>query len=1128
MGTEMTPVRASRKGSLFLWASVACACIALNGRDEVLSQPLCEGPTASRPVVPATGANTAVPFDLGRVLQQVHFAFRADGHGWSGGHASYGVRATLQGITVTPQRGGTDVGLPVTFQLASIARAGAPIPVSVTTAGIDEAGQLVLRRGAVNERIQNTPDGVEQSWALGEMPAGTGDLVVKLRVLGANFSGESPGGLHFADARTRLGVRYGNATWLDAKGTRTTVPARFEAGFVVLRVPQATIDDSSYPALLDPVIGPEFGMDNPVIVAAPGSQQNPAVSFNGTNYLVCWEDSRTGGASLIYGTRVSPAGAVLDPSGIAIATQAATHQHPKIAANGGTSWLVVWDDQRNSATSGTDIYGARVSSAGAVLDANGIAIDTAPANQTTPAVAFNGANFYVVWQDLRNGDNDIFGVGVTAGGLVGSDGLVSVTAAGPPRVPPGGTSQQNPAIAFDGTNDLVVWQDNRAGGAAGFDIWGQFVDTAGNLVGGAAPNFQINQINTAAQTVPTIAYDSRNSDYLVAWQDTRLGANRIFGQRVSTGGVMLGGASDVQISSAAASTQSVPSATYLDDAACTSPTSPCFAVAYQDTRNATDVFGTMIQGNGTVLDPGGLQISAGANTPTTVQAAPALAYDGTNFLSVWTDSRSGVGDVYGARMSPARVLQDAAGILVSTSSNQQQNASLAYDGTNYLVVWQDLRAGVTRDIYGTRVTPTGVVLDAAGITINAAANDQTVPVVAYDGTNYLVVWQDARVASNIDIFGQRVSTGGSLVGSEISISGAQTGNQISPAVATDKTNSLVVWSDGRAGAGATDIYGARVTAAGAVLEPTGIPINTQAGVQASPAVAFDGTSQYLVVWQDVATGAIRGAEVDMTGNPTPAAGFTISSAAALSPGAPAVACDGASHLVVWQDSRAANFDIYGRQVVKGATSPVGSSDTPISTAANSQVAPAIAFDGTDLFAVWQDARSGTSQDIYGARINTSGVVVDGAGLEIATDVTDERRPRIASDASQHLIVAYDRFDGGPGLGSPRARARTISTVVLDVPGDDPFAFTLGLPNPNPSTRRVSFEFTLADQYRVRLEVFDMQGRRVWGIEQVAGPGVHTVPWDGGNDAGVLVGPGIYFARLEGAGQFMTRKLVRIR
>jgi hypothetical protein len=41
---------------------------------------------------------------------------------------------------------------------------------------------------------------------------------------------------------------------------------------------------------------------------------------------------------------------------------------------------------------------------------------------------------------------------------------------------------------------------------------------------------------------------------------------------------------------------------------------------------------------------------------------------------------------------------------------------VAFDGTNYLVAWEDERSG-SQDIYGARVTRGGVVLDPAGFLI---------------------------------------------------------------------------------------------------------------------------------------------------------------------------------------------------------------------------------------------------------------------------------------------------------------------------------------------------------------------------------------------------------------------------
>src|SRR5262249_41502718 len=142
---------------------------------------------------------------------------------------------------------------------------------------------------------------------------------------------------------------------------------------------------------------------------------------------------------------------------------------------------------------------------------------------------------------------------------------------------------------------------------------------------------------------------------------------------------------------------------------------------------------------------------------------PAVAFDGTNYLVAWEDQRSASDlDIFGARVAKTGALRDAAGFAISTTDSLQFNSAIAFDGTNYLVVWQDHRAGTDYDIYGARVTKTGAVLDPGGIPISTAAHDQTGPKLAFDGTNYLVVWGDRR-SNNADIYGARVSTNGTVL-----------------------------------------------------------------------------------------------------------------------------------------------------------------------------------------------------------------------------------------------------------------------------------------------------------------------------------------------------------------------------
>ena len=75
------------------------------------------------------------------------------------------------------------------------------------------------------------------------------------------------------------------------------------------------------------------------------------------------------------------------------------------------------------------------------------------------------------------------------------------------------------------------------------------------------------------------------------------------------------------------------------------------------------------------------------------------------------------------------------------------------------MVWQDRRSGTDNDIYGTGVSAGGVVQQPAGVAISTAAGDQDAPDVAvrYD---FLVVWRDRRSGTGYDVYGTRISPAG--------------------------------------------------------------------------------------------------------------------------------------------------------------------------------------------------------------------------------------------------------------------------------------------------------------------------------------------------------------------------------
>ncbi len=553
----------------------------------------------------------------------------------------------------------------------------------------------------------------------------------------------------------------------------------------------------------------------PILVG--GGRQQPAVAFDGANYMVVWAEMR-GGNRDVLGARVTPGGAVLDSAGFVI-SGAANHQQAPSVAFGASGYLVAWEDFRSG--SGFDLYAARVTTAAQVLDTAGIVMSAAANTQSGSAVAFDGTNYLVAWDDIRNGYNpDVFATRVSQDGTVLDPDGIAVS-----RTPYG--DQWGVAVAFDGTNFLAVWSDYYLR-----EIYGARVSSAGAVLD--TLGFAVSHGYDNSDLYPAIGFDG--ADYFVAWQYKYNTHYDIHAARVTPGTTVLDPTGIVI-------TRGAPVAYYEFNPAVASNGTDYLVVWDDSRRNEADIFGARVSQGGSVLDPTGIAISFAEEN----QDYPSVAFGSSNYLVVWEDERDGGSeDIYAARVSPNGMLLDPAGIAISMADGVQEDAQAAFDGTNFLVVWQDYR-NTHSDIYGARVSPGGLVLDTAGIPVAGLQSAEEDASVTFGGTNYLVVWEDYRDA-DADIYAARVSPAGSVLdptGFAVATAGE---DQCFPVVAFDGTNYLVVWHDAR-GASDNDIYCARVTTAGSVLDPDGIAVCTSAENQEYASVAFDGTD-YLIAWED--------------------------------------------------------------------------------------------------------------------------------------------------------------------------------------------------------------------------------------------------------------------------------------
>jgi hypothetical protein len=96
-------------------------------------------------------------------------------------------------------------------------------------------------------------------------------------------------------------------------------------------------------------------------------------------------------------------------------------------------------------------------------------------------------------------------------------------------------------------------------------------------------------------------------------------------------------------------------------------------------------------------------------------------------------------------------------------------------------------------------------------------------------------------------------------------------------------------------------------------------------------------------------------------------------------------------------------------------------------------------------------------------------------------------------------------------------------------GGRPMSFALRQNSPNPFTVSTSICFDIPKRSHVMVDVIDVSGRVVRTlVEETRSADRHYVTWDGRDDVGTDMGPGIYFLRMK-AGEFeATRKMMLLR
>jgi hypothetical protein len=760
------------------------------------------------------------------------------------------------------------------------------------------------------------------------------------------------------------------------------------------------------------------------------AQTAPAAAYGGdSTYLVVWTDKRADAAGDVYGARLSRAGQVLDPNGIRICVAAGAQSEAAVAA-GDSCWLVTWTDSRQ----GKDIIGARVSWSGELLDTAGIPIAANYGEQTQSAVASGTDGFYVAWLNVADGDSALYGARVAASGFV----------LGPPaRIAgdlPRGIAPVEPALAFDGSNYLAVWCSRTYLNG----VYGRFVSRAG-VVGDSTV-----RITSHWARRPRIVFDG--ACYVVCWAEFGSGED-IYGTRVTPGGAV------------SPDPVAIVVAEYRQgDVAVTADGRQCLVVWTDERMDYTRYVA------GTIVD------SAMRATRSEMLVS--------QFASAWE---------YRCR---ARVCADTGGYYLACVAGEPRRQT--YCPSNVVAL---------------RLDRSGTQLDdrMVGLGFHTGVQDSAPVVAAGDSVYLTLYWWGARPVTGI-----RVS---------------RTGEVLDPAgfpvFSFASTQIDVCSGSGRflaVGANGGAIYGALISEAGQIISPGVFPISTGTSL-GYPSVTFDGTN-FLVTWCDYQA-YVYSERVDTLGNVLgPVAHL---GSARTNTGGADVAFGDSVYLAVW--AHYANV-WYVKGILIGADGYARGSVMTISDTAvydGSDAAPRVCFDGRDFVVTW------ASRDYYSDSTYVAGALVTqgGATTRRFSIVTRSQRPEdITPDAAcgpeGRVLIAYTDICDQPGplLGKYRIYGCFLdSLLAVSERGGASRTEASFAASPNPFTRSV----------RIRVPTPAARGSGTVALLNAAGRVVRTIPrasrqevvWDGCDALGRAVPPGVYFCRYDGTSAAVSLKLVRV-
>jgi PKD repeat protein len=456
---------------------------------------------------------------------------------------------------------------------------------------------------------------------------------------------------------------------------------------------------------------------------------------NGTGFYAVWNQQLPDFTMAVFGSRIGANGQKLDGNGVNVSgpNEPAAYTTTSVAWDG-SQWKVTW-----GSADGTRV--ARVSAAGQALDPGGVLV--AGPKTGVSASAGNGS-VQLAWSDFVTSNYEVFSARISASNVAGPNRTLSI----------GAPSQTRVDIAASGGGYMMVY---RSSTATRNRVVAQPLDAAGNPLT-AEPIELDAAVSPDYPGDPSVAWNG--SVYMAAWNN----AMGVVARRLQPDGTPLDPAPRLLMNPGfgPADVEALGSDFLVVGLRCGINCQYVFPIAAR-VRGA----------DGIVLDSSPIQMSG------TFCSTPRLAALGGRWLVVWRANASHdncAASTLGTFISAAGAkVPDFTvhGSYSSCGGNGIFGIGLASSGNVALMVQsQELTSGVETDLLGRLIEPNGTVHPYVNLT--PWKDDQYRPRVAWDGSQFVVVWQDQKtdlggdwsleqIDARSDLMGMRVSPAGAVI-----------------------------------------------------------------------------------------------------------------------------------------------------------------------------------------------------------------------------------------------------------------------------------------------------------------------------------------------------------------------------